>query len=112
MVLITLKPKWARLLISPRERKINRRTESYNYLEDLIQQGKWDEVPPIWVTPNFIFDSILEVYPTIKPLRVYNGHHRLDKAIEHKLPIKAYVMYTPNNPKLPKEEKLEIDFYF
>jgi hypothetical protein len=41
---------------------------------------------------------------------MYNGRHRLEKAIEYSLPIKAYVRYTPFNPKMPEDEKLQDDF--
>ena len=66
--------------------------------------------PPIWITPNFIFNGLLNF--TIKPFIVYNGNHRLQKGIEHKLPIKAYIRYMPFNPVIPSEERLLPDIAY
>ena len=110
---IKLKPNIARWLISKRES--DREPETYKYLEGKISRGEWDEVPAIWITPNFLINGLFcgwgshEWHPTLKPLIVYNGHHRLEKAIEHNLPVTAYVRYTPGNPKIPEEEILQFD---
>lgn len=110
---ITLKPRMARLLISRRES--GRREEASGRLEEAIRQGRWAEVPPIWITPNLILNGLLcglksgEWHPTLKPFIVYNGHHRRHMAIEHQLPISAYVRFTPGNPKMPEEERLQYE---
>lgn len=110
MVLVNIKPNLLRLLISYRENEI--RDETFSYLEDRIKDNDWDKVPPIWTTPNFILNGLLngitggDWHPTLKPLIVYNGNHRLKKAMEHKLPLKVYIRYTPKNPSLPKSERL------
>ncbi|MFA5993010.1 MAG: hypothetical protein WC796_04860 [Candidatus Pacearchaeota archaeon] len=111
MVLITIKPSLARLLISARES--DRRYETYQYLENEIREGRWDNIPPIWLTPNFLLNGLfcgsLELHPTIKPLIVYNGHHRLEKALEHNFLVRAYIRYTPGNPTMPLNERLHAD---
>jgi hypothetical protein len=112
MVMIKLKPNIARWLIAKRESE--RRPEAYESLEKAISRGRWDEVPAIWITPNFLFNGLFcnfpsEWHPTLKPLIVYNGHHRLEKAIERNLPVTAYVRYTPGNPNMPEKEKLQYD---
>ncbi len=115
MVLITLKLWIARRIISPWKKERN--TVTNVYLENKIQLGEWDSVPPIWITPNFILNRVwieLRSYhlllPALKPFIMYNGHHRFDKAIEYDLPIRAYVRYTPGNPQLPEEERLVEDY--
>ncbi len=107
MTLITLKPGSARLLISQREGTNKRRDESFKYLEEEISSGRWNDIPPIWITPKIIINGMLNF--TIKPFIIYNGHHRFDKALEHNLPIRAYVRFTPSNPDIPEEEKLQYD---
>lgn len=115
MVLIRLNSELARKIISPRESKDKEKLAS---LERAIQEGKWDQIPPIWVTPNFVLNGMLgalnEGYfkPTIKPFIIYNGHNRFIKAVEYGLPILAYVRYTPGNPKMPRKEELSEEFYF
>lgn len=111
MVLIKLNAKLARRLISSRENY--RDNEKYALLEKSIQNGKWDDVPPIWLTPNLVFNDLFSSMlndgcfrPTLKPFLIYNGHHRLDKAIEHNLPVRAYIRYTLGNPKIPDKEVL------
>ncbi len=116
MVFITFSPSLARILIAKRERGSD--SEKCNFLENAIQKGNWDNVPPIWVTPNLLFNGIFcgffdqQSHPTIKPLIIYNGHHRFDKALEHNLPIKAYIRYTFGNPKMPEKEVLVEDTYY
>lgn len=107
MVCITLKPKLAKLLIANRETTSQ---DSLDFLEDKVQKGEWSNVPPIWVTPNFIINGIINL--TLKPLIMYNGHNRLSKAIEHSLPIKIYIRYTPFNPQMSKEERLLPEIYY
>jgi hypothetical protein len=114
MVLITLKPGLARLLISDREG--DRLSENFERVEKQIQEGGWDKVSPIWLTPNYLINGLFGRFaydgkfkPTLKPFIVYNGHHRLDKAIEHNLPVRAYVRFTPFNPKMPETERLQFD---
>ena len=112
-MLITLKPSLARLAISPREERDDEKTD--RYLEEEIKIGKWDNIPPIWITPNFLFNGLFagfkggEFHPTLKPFILYNGHHRLNKALEYNLPIRAYIRYTLGNPEMPEEEKLQED---
>ncbi|HLA23683.1 MAG TPA: hypothetical protein VJZ93_04075 [Candidatus Nanoarchaeia archaeon] len=112
MVKIILESSTAKLLISEREIKREPRGETFDYLERKIQNGNWDELPPIWVTPNFLLNGFFnEVYPgiwgpTIKPFIMYNGHHRLRKAVEHNLPISIIIRFTPGNPRMPEEERL------
>ncbi len=107
---IKLKPNLARILISPRESEI--RKDSERYLSEEVNKGRWDRVPAIWVTPNFLINGLLNGLladkwsPTLKPLIVYNGHHRLEASIKNNLPINVYVRYTPGNPEMPNEEKL------
>ena len=118
MVMVTLNPKLARLIIADREGRGNRNIERYQSLEEAIQKGGWDRIPPIWITPNLIVNGLfcsvgslecgnLEWHSTLKPFIMYNGHHRLDKALEHGLPVRAYVRFTPRNPIMPKEERLQ-----
>ena len=113
--MITLRPHLARLLISDRESE--RRDETYEYLERKIQEGRWDDVSAIWVTPNILINGLSagimswEWHPTLKPLIMYNGHHRLEKALEHGLPVRAYVRYTLGNPKMPEEERLQEEIW-
>ena len=115
MVQVTLKPNLARLLISPRERSRDCNNKSNYYLEEEIKVGGWDKILPIWVTPNFLLNGVFcgigigEWHPTFKPLIIYNGHHRLEKALKHNLPIKIYIRYTPGNPEIPAEERLYSD---
>jgi hypothetical protein len=110
---ITLKPNIARWLIAKRESE--RDEEKYESLERAIGQGRWNDVPPIWITPNFLFNGLFcglqshEWHPTLKPFIIYNGHHRLEKAIEHNLPVSAYIRYTPRNIKMPERERLQFD---
>jgi len=113
MVLLTFNPNLARLIISPREDRSERRSAVLESLEEAIQQGKWESIAPIWLTPNYLINGIFRglyaagiISPTFKPFIIYNGHNRFEKAIEHGLPLRAYVRYTFGNPKMPKEEKL------
>jgi hypothetical protein len=116
MVMITLNPKLARMLIAVREPKKDypRKQETYDYLEGEIKQGRWNNIGPLWITPNYLINgllfSVLEFrLPTLKPFIMYNGHHRLEKAVEHNLPVRAYIRYTPRNPKMPSREELELE---
>ena len=84
-------------------------------MEREILAGKWDEVPPIWITPNFILNGLFNImyyewHPTLKPFIIYNGHHRFSKALKHNLLVRAYVRYTPGNPQLPSDE--ELSFFY
>jgi|GEM_PF-4867735 len=54
-MLIKLNPKLAKLLISPREKGFN--NERLESLETAVQEHRWDNVPPIWLTPNFLFNG-------------------------------------------------------
>ncbi|MBI2632358.1 hypothetical protein HYW75_05115 [Candidatus Pacearchaeota archaeon] len=116
MVKIALNPGLARLLISQRESEI--RDGSLQYIEKEIQEGRWKNINPIWLTPNFLinglFSGILswEWHPTLKPLIIYNGYHRLKKGLEHSLPIVAYIRYSPFNPKMPEDEILIEDINY
>lgn len=116
MVLITLNPNWARVLISQFEDKSQREESTFRYLEDMIKSDKWHEVPPIWITPNFILNglyrSVSDFKLHVKPFMLYGGHHRLDKAIEHSLPVRAYVRFTLGNPPMPVEERQFVDFFY
>lgn len=114
--MITLNSRLARILIADREPKKDypRQQETYDYLEAEIRQGRWKNVDPIWITPNYVLNgllfSVLEFrLPTLRPFIMYNGHHRLEKAVEHNLPVRAYIRYTPGNPKMPSRERLELD---
>jgi len=115
MVKIRLSPRLAVLLISPRESPY--RSESLASLEEGIQEGKWEDIPPIWLTPNLGLNGLFnglrsgEWHPTLKPFMIYNGHNRFQKALEHNLPIVAYVRYTPGNPRMPEQEKLREQVY-
>ena len=116
MVLITFKPGLAKHLIAQWENKSHRSEASYQYFEEKIQAGKWDEVQPIWVTPNLILNTWFTYFlcapslPSLKPFVLYSGNHRLEKAIEHSLPLKAYVRYTPGNPEIPLDERISLGF--
>lgn len=57
MVLITLRPSLARLLISLRER--DRNDETNQYLENEIRECRWDKIPPIWVNTKFFVKWIV-----------------------------------------------------
>lgn len=113
MAKIRLRPNIARWLISKRESE--RDSDKYKSLERAVSNGTWKDVPPIWITPNFLINGLFcgfdshEWHPTLKPFIVYNGHHRLEKALEHSLPVTAYVRYTPCNPPMPEEERLQFD---
>jgi len=52
MVQIRLRPILAKLLISKVYDPYP--NETSRYLEEEIKEGRWDKVPPIWLTPNFI----------------------------------------------------------
>jgi len=112
MVLITFTPTLAKLLIAPREDEIVI-IDKVERLEEAVKHGNWDKVPPIWITPNCIFNDLLngikawEWNPSLKPFLMYNGAHRRRTAIEHNLPLKAYIRYTLGNPEMPEEEKLK-----
>jgi len=115
-MLLKLNPTVARVLIGDREPKRDLKDYKFESLESTIQEGNWDDVDPIWVSPNILINSVLSALynlnpiPILQPLLMYNGHHRLRKAIEHGLPIKAYLRYTPGNPKMPEHEKLQCDY--
>lgn len=140
MVLIRLRPKLARLLISPVTTP--HRGSTFEYLEREIKGGRWDKVPPIWLTPNFIipgiayekfgfsFDDLIDLpfrpfFQTerwgnfsdlllpLRPFIIYDGHHRYFKALENKLPVNAYVRYTPCNPPFTGSSSyIDDGFYF
>jgi hypothetical protein len=117
MVMITLNPRLAKRLIAVSEPKKDypRKKETNDYLEDEIKQGRWNNTDPLWITPNYLVNgllfSILDFKsPTLKPFIMYNGHHRLEKAVEHNLPVRAYIRYTPGNPNMPSREELEFEF--
>jgi len=112
MVKLKLNPTLARLLIAPREEVRKKRT--LEYLDKEIKEGNWGGVPPIWVTPNFILNGLLNGlftngiwHPTIKPFIVYNGTHRRAKSIESGVCLEMYVRYTPWNPDMPPDECCE-----
>ena len=92
MAIITLKPSLAKLLISTRESEHS--DESYEYLENEIQKDRWNNIPAIWITPNFLLNGLLNGLrgskwcPTFKPFIIYNGHHRFEEALKYNIPIK------------------------
>jgi hypothetical protein len=112
-MLIKFSPLFARLLIFQREARAFRDEEKLEKLEEAIKRGQWDTIPPAWITPNFLINDLVDrVFvgnlpgPSIKPFVIYNGHHRFNKALEHELPFRAYIRYTPGNPPMPYGEKL------
>ncbi|MBI2628580.1 hypothetical protein HYW74_00670 [Candidatus Pacearchaeota archaeon] len=89
-------------------------SEKLKSLERAVKEGRWDNIPPIWIEkPGFVKYILNQMillnhppYLSSKPFIIYNGHSRLFTARKYSLTLKAFIIGEKGTPRIPKEEKL------
>ena len=77
-------------------------------LERAVREGRWDDVPPIWIEKSSFVEYILNLtilfyppYLSFKPFIIYNGNNRLFTARKYLLPLKAFIIGEKGTPLYP-----------